>query len=60
MNIKNQISLTMTKKQLETIVYTMGIALDTDCPAMNKLSSKKFEKITILREVLQVMLNQAK
>ena len=60
MNIKNQISLTMTKKQLETIVYTMGIALDTDCKPMNKLSSKKFEKITILREVLQVMLNQSK
>jgi hypothetical protein len=60
MNIKNQISLTMTKKQLETIVYTMGIALDTDCRPMNDLSEKKFEKISILREVLEDMLNQAK
>jgi hypothetical protein len=48
----------MTKKQLETIVYTMGIALDTDCPAMNKLSDKKIEKIATLYEVLQNMSNQ--
>ena len=58
MNIKNQISLTMTKKQLETIVLTMGIALDTDCPAMNKLSDKKIEKIATLYEVLHNMSNQ--
>jgi len=57
---KKIIHLTMSKKQLEQIVLTMGIALETDCKPMNKLSSKKFEKITILREVLQVMLNQSK
>jgi hypothetical protein len=56
----NNITLTMSKKQLDYIIFTMGVALDTDCKPMNKLSSKKFEKITILREVLQVMLNQAK
>ena len=58
--MKKEITLTMTKKQLETIVFTMGIALYTDCPAMNDLSEKKFEKISILREVLEDMLNQAK
>ena len=42
------------------IIFTMGIALDTDCRPMNDLSEKKFEKISILREVLEDMLNQAK
>jgi hypothetical protein len=58
MNIKNQITLTMTKKQLETIVYTMGVALDTDCPAMLKFSDKKIEKIATLYEVLHDMSNK--
>jgi hypothetical protein len=50
----------MSKKQLEQIVLTMGIALETDCKTMNEMSGKKFEKISILREVLDDMLNQAK
>ena len=57
---KKIIHLTMSKKQLEQIVLTMGIALETDCKTMNEMSGKKFEKISILREVLDDMLNQAK
>ena len=57
---KNEITLTMTKKQLKSVVQLMGIALDTDCKPMNNLSEKKFEKISILHEVLQDMLNQTK
>ena len=56
--MNKEISITMTKKQLDYIIYTMGIALDTDCPAMNKLSDKKIEKIATLYEVLQNMSNQ--
>ena len=58
--MKKEITLTMTLKQLESIIFTMGIALDTDCRPMNDLSEKKFEKISILREVLEDMLNQSK
>ena len=58
--MKKDITLTMSLKQLEYIIFTMGIALDTDCRPMNDLSEKKFEKISILREVLEDMLNQAK
>ena len=58
--MKKEITLTMTLKQLESIIFTMGIALDTDCRPMNDLSEKKFEKISILHEVLQDMLNQTK
>ena len=58
--MKKEITLTMTLKQLESIIFTMGIALDTDCRPMNDLSEKKFEKISILHEVLQDMLNQSK
>lgn len=58
--MNKEITLTMTKKQLEYIIFTMGIALDTDCKPMNQLSGKKFEKIVILHEVLQDMLNQTK
>jgi len=54
------IELTMSKKQLEQIVLTMGIALDTDCPAMNKLSDKKIEKIATLYEELHDTLNEMK
>ena len=58
--MKKEITLTMTLKQLESIIFTMGIALDTDCRPMNEMSEKKFEKISILHEVLQDMLNQTK
>jgi len=58
--MKKDITLTMSLKQLEYIIFTMGIALETDCRPMNDLSEKKFEKISILREVLEDMLNQAK
>lgn len=52
--------LTMSKKHLEYIIFTMGIALETDCKPMNQLSGKKFEKIAILHDVLRDMLNQSK
>jgi hypothetical protein len=58
--MKKDITLTMSLKQLEYIIFTMGIALETDCKPMNEMSGKKFEKISILREVLDDMLNQAK
>jgi hypothetical protein len=58
--MKKEITLTMSLKQLEYIIFTMGIALETDCKPMNEMSGKKFEKISILREVLDDMLNQAK
>ena len=58
--MKKEITLTMTLKQLESIIFTMNVALDTDCRPMNDLSEKKFEKISILHEVLQDMLNQSK
>lgn len=58
--MNKEITLTMTLKQLESIIFTMGVALDTDCKPMNNLSEKKFEKISILHEVLQDMLNQTK
>ena len=58
--MNKDITLTMSKKHLEYIILTMGIALDTDCRPMNEMSEKKFEKISILREVLEDMLNQAK
>lgn len=52
---RNEITLTMTKKQLKSIVSLMGIALDTDCKAMNSMSDKQIENLMILREVLQTM-----
>ena len=58
--MKKEITLTMSKKQLEQIVLTMGIALATDCKPMNEMSGKKYEKITILHKVLRDMLNQTK
>jgi len=60
MNNYNEITLTMTKKQLKSIILTMGIALDTDCKPMNEMSEKKLENISILREVLHDILKQAK
>jgi hypothetical protein len=59
MNMKI-IELTMSKKQLEQIVLTMGIALNTDCKPMNEMSGKKFEKIAILHDELKNTLNQMK
>ena len=57
---KKIIHLTMSKKQLEQIVLTMGIALNTDCKQMNEMSGKKFEKIAILHDELKNTLNQMK
>ncbi len=52
---RNEITLTMTKKQLKSIVSLMGIALDTDCKAINSMSDKQIENLMILHEVLQTM-----
>ena len=57
---ENEITLTMTKKQLKSVVSLMGIALETDCKPMNEMSDKKLENILILHEVLQDISNQAK
>jgi hypothetical protein len=57
---ENEITLTMTKKQLKSVVQLMGIALDTDCKTMNEMSDKKLENISILHEVLHDILKQAK
>ena len=58
--MNKDITLTMSKKHLEYIILTMGIALATDCKPMNEMSGKKYEKITILHKVLRDMLNQTK
>ena len=60
MNKENEITLTLTKKQLKSIILTMGVALDTDCKRMNEMSQNKLENISILHEVLQDISNQAK
>lgn len=60
MNKLNEITLTVTKKQLKSIILTMGVALDTDCKTMNEMSENKLENISILHEVLQDISNQAK
>ena len=57
---ENEITLTMTKKQLKSVVSLMGIALETDCKPMNDLSNKKLENLSILHEVLQDISNQSK
>jgi hypothetical protein len=57
---KKIIELTMSKKQLEQIVFTMGVALETDSKPMNEISGKKFEKIAILHDELKYTLNQMK
>ena len=57
---KNEITLTMTKKQLKSIVSLMGIALETDCKTMNEMSNKKLENVSILYQVLKDMYNQSK
>ena len=57
---ENEITLTMTKKQLKSVVSLMGIALETDCKPMNDLSNKKLENVSILYQVLKNMYNQSK
>ena len=52
---RNEITLTMTKTQLKSIVSLMGIALDTDCKAMNNLSNEQLDKLLNLYTALQTM-----
>ena len=52
---RNEITVTMTKKQLKSVVSLMGIALDTDCKAMNNLSNEQLNKILNLYAALQTM-----
>ena len=52
---KNDITITMTKKQLKMVVLTMGIALDTDCKTMNNLSNEQLDKLLNLYDALQTM-----
>ena len=58
--MNKDITLTMSKKHLEYIILTMGIALATDCKPMNEMSGKKYEKLTILHDTLKDTLNQMK
>jgi hypothetical protein len=55
MNTRNEITVTMTKKQLKMVVSLMGIALDTDCKAMNNLSNEQLNKLLYLYDALQTM-----
>jgi len=52
---RNEITITMTKKQLKMVVLTMGIALDTDCKPMNNLSDEQLNKLLHLYDALQTM-----
>lgn len=52
---RNEITVTMTKKQLKMVVLTMGIALDTDCKPMNNLSDEQLNKLLHLYDALQTM-----
>jgi hypothetical protein len=52
---KNEITLTMTKKQLKMIVFSMGIALDTDCKAINNLSNSQLDRLLTLYDALTRM-----
>ena len=52
---RNEITVTMTKKQLKMVVSLMGIALDTDCKAMNNLSNEQLNKLLYLYDALQTM-----
>ena len=54
MNSKNKITLTITKKQLKEIVSTMGMALETDCPAYS-WSDEKLDRVLTLYTALQRM-----
>jgi hypothetical protein len=53
--MNKEITLTMTKKQLKSIILSMRIALDTDCKPMNEMSNKKIEKMMLLHNALQTM-----
>ena len=53
--MKKEITLTMTKKQLKSIVSLMGIALDTDCRTMNEMSDEQLNKLLNLYDALQTM-----
>jgi len=52
---KNDITITMTKKQLKSVVSLMGIALESDCKAMNNLSNEQLDKLLNLYTALQTM-----
>ena len=52
---RNEITITMTKKQLKMVVLTMGIALDTDCRTMNEMSDEQLNKLLNLYDALQTM-----
>jgi hypothetical protein len=52
---RNEITLTMTKKQLKMIVFSMGIALDTDCKAINNLSNSQLDRLLTLYDALTRM-----
>ena len=52
---RSDITITMSKKQLKMVVLTMGIALDTDCKAMNNLSNEQLNKLLYLYAALQTM-----
>jgi hypothetical protein len=52
---RNEITITMTKKQLKLVVLTMGIALDTDCRPMNEMSDEQLNKLLNLYDALQTM-----
>ncbi len=53
--MNKEITLTMSKKQLKSIILSMRIALDTDCKPMNEMSNKKIEKMMLLHNSLQIM-----
>ena len=53
--MKKEITLTMSKKHLEYIILTMGIALDTDCRPMNEMSDEQLDKLLNLYDALQTM-----
>jgi hypothetical protein len=57
---RSEITLTMTKKQLNYIIFTMGVALETDCKAMNNMSEKSLNKLVVMYEVLKSMEKQSK
>jgi len=52
---RSDITITMSKKQLKMVVLTMGIALESDCKAMNNLSNEQLDKLLYLYAALQSM-----
>ena len=52
---KNDITITMTKKQLKLVVLTMGIALESDCKPMIEMSDEQLDKLLNLYAALQTM-----